>query len=565
MHTYHSALPFTPHDTRLYRLYEQETSHSITVLQGLRPTWTSCLATLSLFEFGDTILSISLDAMVLAVGQDRKIMILDARTTASQCQISLTDKIACLAFSPSERTLATVTSKTLELWNTTTGINQHTQTLSGRHFYEVAFSWQGQYLLLSVDRGLHLHRGTDAGELSVLSTDWRHQTITFASNDNQVITGSKEGYIHFFTLSGNQLNEMRESRIFNETRVERLVLRQDGKRLASGGKDGRIRIYDLPSRSRIATLRRPEGWSRILAMAYHPTEEELAVCQDRDVVLWRQKETPSDWMPSIHSNDISLILGVAYCQNGTRMYTNTFNGDIKLWATTVTRVQEPPKHASHVQCYAFNQPTSLLATGSNDKTIILWNFTTGDYRKTIDDHMASVKSLIFSDDGVLLASGDGNSITIVWDVASSSRLHQFERHDSFNYVVAFSEDNAHLTTRTYEEYFVWELTSGMLLEQRDREGSIVEDYQLTPHFLIYSDGWRTMASVSEGKKGKKCKYGLYRLPGESEIDKFRQNPIFGDRAALLCEDGRVLILDISRVMDVHMDPARQIELSDADP
>src|SRR5258706_12494495 len=46
MHTYYTALPFTPHDTCLYRLYEVEMRHSINVLQGLDPVWTSCLANL---------------------------------------------------------------------------------------------------------------------------------------------------------------------------------------------------------------------------------------------------------------------------------------------------------------------------------------------------------------------------------------------------------------------------------------------------------------------------------------------------------------------------------------
>ena len=551
MHTYYSALPFTPYSTRLYSLYEQETSHSITVLQGLSPTWTSCLSSFSLFglAFGGNILCISPDGMWLAWGLGREIMILDARTTATQCRILLTDEIACLAFSPSESALATVTSEGLELWNTTTGVNQKTQALSRAHFYAVAFSSRGQCLLLSSHCGLHLHAGTDGGELSVLSTDWSHTNILFTANDTQVITGSKAGYIHFFTLSGNQLSEIQERRIFNETEVYRLVLRHDGKRLASSGADGTIRIYDLPSLSPIATLR-PENKPTIRAIAYHPTEEELAVSQDYSVVLWRQKETPSDWMPSIHSNHNWAITGIAYCQSGTQMYMSTYSREIKLWATTATQVQEPPKHATYIMCYAVNQPTSLLATGCQDKLIILWNITTGDYWKTLLGHTGWIYSLVFSDDGVLLASGDDYYMTIVWDVASGSLLHKLGPHDSCKYILVFSEDNARLTTRSDTECFVWELKSGDLLERRDRDMS-VDKYYTTPYSLRDLNEWQTVVSKSQRKK---CKYGLCRLPGEHEISR-DYSPIFGDRAALFCDDGRVLILDISRVMNVHMDRA----------
>ena len=555
MHTYYSALPFTPHNTRLYHLYEQETSHSITVLQGLSPTWTSRLSCLSLFGHGRSILCISPDGMWLAAGNRSKVMIMDARTTAFQCQISLTNTIVHLAFSPSESTLATVTSGALELWSTTTGINQKTLTFNGAQFYALAFSLQGQYLLLSIGQGLHLHHGTDAGELSVLLTDWSHNNIIFTSDDKQVITGSKEGYIHFFTLSSNQLSEIQERRIFNGTGVWGLVLQHDGKRLASSGEDRTIRIYDLPSQFPIATLRRPETVIGIWAIAHHPTEEELAVGDDKCVVLWRQKETQSDWMSTIHSNHISTITRIAYCQNGTRVYTSTITGDITLSTTTVTRVQELPKHTRDVRCCAVNQPTSLLATGSYDTSIILWNFTTGNYWKTLLSHTLSINSLAFSDDGVLLASRDNTWMTIVWDITSGSILHKLGPHGSCTYVLAFSEDNTRLTARTYDKYFVWELKSGEQWEQRDRDMSVGGIAHTTLYHLGGFGGWRTVGSASQGKK---YRYGLCRPPGEYATSR-GHSPILGDRAVLFCDGGRVVILDISRVMHVYMDPARQIE------
>ena len=553
MHTYYSALPFTPHNTCLYNLYKQETSHSITVLQGLSPTWTSCLTSLSFGRFVN-ILSISPDGTRLAVSWYSKVMVLDAQTTAYQCKISLTDEAACLAFSPSESTLVTVTSKSLEPWNTTTGSNQKSQMLSGTDFYAVAFSLQGRYLLLSIDQCLHLHHGTDTDELSMLSTEWSHTNIIFTSNDTQVITGSKEGYIHFFTLSSNWLSEIQERRISNESEVLGLVLHHDGTRLASSGADGTIRIYDLLSWLPIATLRRPESQTPIRVIAYHPTEGALVVGQDNCVVLWRQKDMSSDWTPSIHSNHSMLVTGIAYCENGTQMYTSTYGGDIKLWATTATQVQEPPKHTRDITCYAVNQSTSLLATGSQDTSIILWNFTTGNYWKTLLGHTADIISLVFSDNGVLLASGSSDYSTRVWDVASSSLLHKLRLHDGYYNILVFSEDNACLTTRIKDKCFVWELKSGEQLERRNRDRS-VDIAHTTPYFLFDFGGWQT---VVEDSQRKKCKYGLCRPPGEYGIIRSYNGPIVGDRAALLCEDGRVLILDISRVMHVYMDPARQV-------
>ena len=294
-------------------------------------------------------------------------------------------------------------------------------------------------------------------------------------------------------------------------------------------------------------------------MAYHPTQEELAVVEDHRVVLLRQKEMPSNWMVSIHSKHHSYVKGIAYCQNGTRMYTSTILGAIKLWTTTVTEVQEPPKHTSKIEYYAFNQPTSLLATGCNN-ALILWNFTTGDYLKTLDCYIGWLRSLRFSDDGVLLASGLCFGRAMVFDVASGSRLHELGPHNSCENVLAFSEDNAHLTTRTDKECFVWELKSGARLERRDRDISVdtvhMTPYRLYPLNALNLDGWQTVMDLSS--PWKKCKDGLFRSPGEYGTTR-GFSPVFGDRAALFYEDGRVVILDISQMVHVYKDPARQIE------
>ena len=547
MNTYYSALPFTPHDTRLYQLYEKETSHSITVLQGVHPTWTSCLSILLFGQFHIEGLCISPDRTHLAVYGISKISILDAQTTALQWDFDHSGGQLCLAFSPGKSTLAIANSEILTLMNTKTRIDQKTQMPTGAHVHTVAFSSQGQYLLLSIDQSLHLRHGTNAGELSVLSTDWHHKSIIFTTDDTQVITGSEEGHIHFFALSSNQLSEIQGRRISNETEVLGLVVRSDGKRLASSGKDRTIRIYDLPSQSPIATLRWPEGRSSIKALAYHPTEEELAVGQDKCVVLWREKGTPSNWVPSIHSYHRTEITGIAYCENGTRMYTSAFPGDIKLWATTTTQVEELPKHTNTVKCCAFNNSTSLFATGSNDMSIMLWKLTTGDCLRTLLGHTERITSLVFSDDGVLLASGSYDRTIRVWDVASGSLLHKLEQDDGYrNKVLEFSKANAHLTTRINKHIFIWELTSGELLEQRDRDtgGYMADETTCDFNNWLFKDltGWHAVVEMSPDER-KKC----VLLGGES--GSFR-SPI--DRGVLLCEDGRVLILDISRV-----DPARR--------
>ena len=480
MYIYYTALPFTPHHTCLYRLYGRETSQSITVLQGLDPIWSSCLAN-SIMRNDTSIFLVSPDGTSLAVGGRDCISLWDTQTTALQRYLHLDSLFFGLdkdhhnknspAISFSKNTVATVWYKRLCISDITTAANRVTRELSGNYVYTAAFSSRGQYLLLSMDQNLHLYRGTDAIELAMLPTDQHHTSVIFTRDDGQVITGSEEGQVHFFSLSGGTLSEIPGRGIPTQAGAVGLMLCHDGQWLATSGMDGTIRIYDLLSLTCVATLQRAGGGSAIHAMAYHPKEEELAAVQDECLVLWR-KGTAGDWVPSIHGHHTSPIIGVGYCENGTRIYTGSQDGHIKLWENTKTQFGQLPKHTETITCYAVDSRASLLATGSRDMSIILWLLTAGDYLRTLLSHKREILSLEFSEDGVLLASGSSDDSAIVWDVASGNILHILGPHDECGRVLAFSEDHRQLTTATTQEINVWDLNSGELMECRERDTQV---------------------------------------------------------------------------------------------
>jgi WD40 repeat protein len=76
-------------------------------------------------------------------------------------------------------------------------------------------------------------------------------------------------------------------------------------------------------------------------------------------------------------------------------------------------------HTGPVDSVAWSPDGKELASGSDDKTIMVWDVASGKLQATLTGHTGSVYSVAWSPDGEQLASGSQNMAVIVWDVASA--------------------------------------------------------------------------------------------------------------------------------------------------
>jgi WD40 repeat protein len=88
----------------------------------------------------------------------------------------------------------------------------------------------------------------------------------------------------------------------------------------------------------------------------------------------------------------------------------------------------------------------LLASGSGDGTVILWQVSDGSQLRTLAGHTDGVRSVAFSPDGGMLASGSWDNTVILWRVSDGSQLRTLAGHTDWVFSVAFSPDGGMLAS-----------------------------------------------------------------------------------------------------------------------
>ena len=233
-----------------------------------------------------------------------------------------------------------------------------------------------------------------------------------------------------------------------ERPIRAVAISDDGKWVAAGDGNGKVRLWTLGDQNELVTIQAHQG--HIAKLAFSPDSRLLATTSySGEVALWQLPEGTK--LKTLKASQQELS-GMAFVSNNLLAFAGSETG---IWNLD-TGVKETPLTAKRVinPALGLSRDRRLLAFNDGEVTIRLWDVRNS---KPADVELRGAANLIaFSAGGERMATYSNHSPICIWDMASGSIVQVLDAcGERVTSLAWLPEANALLVATEYGRVRIW--------------------------------------------------------------------------------------------------------------
>ncbi len=373
------------------------------------------------------------------------------------------DNVHCISASQDGKLLAVGIDRIITLWDIENmSLIKTFEGHAGRVVViSVALSDDGQ-LLVSGSENIRVWN-TITGKCEQILTEHSHvQCLSLNTNKKLFASGSIDNTVRVWDINSASCMQVLKGHTSGITCVS---ISADGERVYSGSGDCTIRVWDVSRGNETCKI---ECSSQINSLAIISEGERfIAATSDHDnfVSIW---DTNTGQCKRTLQGHTSNITAAAIDAAGEQLVSGGWDKTIRVWDISTVQCKKiiksnPANHIHRLHLTANGKRLFSISRMSDDRTVRIWDLLPNN-ATLLDNHTSIESSIHISSDGKLLASGTMEGVIRIWNIASGQCMYTLTGHNKPVFSVIFSINNNILVSADQQSIRIWNLSNYLCIQ-----------------------------------------------------------------------------------------------------
>jgi platelet-activating factor acetylhydrolase IB subunit alpha len=256
--------------------------------------------------------------------------------------------------------------------------------------------------------------------------------------------------------------------------VQDIAFDHQGKYLVSCSADMTIKLWDFNGYENIKTMHGHDH--NVSSVTFLPSGDFIvSASRDKTIKMW---EVATGYCVKTFSGHREWVRMVRVNHDGSLLASCSNDQTVRVWVVATKECKAELREHEHViECIAWAPESAypninegagndikkgqrsgpFLISGSRDKTIKMWDISTGMCIFTLIGHDNWVRGLVFHPGGKYIVSASDDKTVRVWDIANKRNSKTLEAHQHFVTSIDFHRSAPYVVSGSVDQTVkVWE-------------------------------------------------------------------------------------------------------------